>query len=229
MGQVCICHKHSYRALELEKKTKGSSLGIARFYHQLLERSEEQHAATVAATSKASHIPIGPEGPNLTIIKPHGFAPMSDLELAKLARAEGKEVELNDDNQIVDKRELLSAGLNLAAPNTRNMGGLRTHKSTVKREGQDVQAHRAVGAASSRREINERRERELEKQIEEEQQRLQKQREKEEQEDREKIIAKRNNEHEIQNARTRYLERKRRKLEDGIAITLGGSDNLAVP
>jgi len=224
MTEVRRAEEEEKRRAELEKATRNPLVGMAHFYRQLLQRSDEQHAATVAATSKSSHILIGPEGPNLTITKPPDFTPISDLELARLARAEGKEVELNDDNQIVDKRELLSAGLNLAAPNTRNLGGLRTQKSIVKKEERDVQVHRAVGTAASRREINERRARELERQIEEEQQRLQKRREKEEQEERERIIVKRNNEDQVQNARARYLERKRRKLEDGSAIALGGTD-----
>ncbi len=83
---------------------------MAHFYRKLLEDSEQNHEATVAATQKPT---IGPQ-PNLTITKPPDFTPVSDLELARIARQQGKEVELNDDNQIVDKRELLAAGLNLS-------------------------------------------------------------------------------------------------------------------
>src|ERR1700675_1542628 len=112
-------------SLELEKKKKGSSsTGLAHLYRKILDESEQQHEAAVAATQKPT---IGPQGPtpNLTITKPLDFTPKSDLELAKMAREQGREVELNDDNQIVDKRDLLAAGLNLSAPNTRR-GGLRT-------------------------------------------------------------------------------------------------------
>jgi coiled-coil domain-containing protein 55 len=194
---------------------------MAHFYRQLLERSEEEHLATVAATTQSSQPTIGPQGPNLTITKPLEFASKSDAELAHAARAKGKEVELNDDNQIVDKRELLSAGLNLAAPNTRHLGGLRTSRTKTSTEGQEVQTHRATGAAASRREINERRARELERQIAEEQERLTQQKEREEQEERERTVAKRNSEEAIENARVRYLERKRRKLEDGMVALAG--------
>ncbi|KAF8495623.1 coiled-coil domain-containing protein 55-domain containing protein [Gautieria morchelliformis] len=207
------------RAEEEEKRREGPSTGMAHFYRQLLERSEEEHSATVTATTQSSQPVIGPQGPNLTITKPVGFAAKSDLELAHAARAEGKEVELNDDNQIVDKRELLSAGLNLAAPNTRQLGGLRASRIKVAAESQEVQAHRATGAAASRREINERRARELERQIAEEQERLNQQKEREEREEMERVVAKRNNDEAIEKARFRYLERKRRKLEDGTAVT----------
>lgn len=206
---------------ELAKAKQGSSTGMAHFYRQLLERSEEQHSATVAATTQSSQPIIGPQGPNLTITKPLDFASKSDAELARAARAEGKEVELNDDNQIVDKRELLSAGLNLAAPNTRHLGGLRTSRTKSNTGGQEVQAHRATGAAASRREINERRAKELERQIAEEQERLIQQKEREEQEERERVVAKRNGEEAIEDARVRYLERKRRKLEEGIVALAG--------
>src|SRR5712691_3738571 len=116
--------------LELEKK-RGSSGGMAHFYRKLLEESEQQHEETVAATQSSSRTVKGPQGatPNLTIIRPPEFAPKSDAEIARLAREQGKDVELNEDNQIVDKRELLSAGLNLSAPNTRRIG-LHTSKSS---------------------------------------------------------------------------------------------------
>ena len=154
---------------------------MAHFYKKLLEETEQKHEETVAATSQKPT--IGPQGPapNLTIVKPADFTPKSDAELAREAREQGKEVELNDDNQIVDKRELLSAGLNLSAPNTRRLGLHK--KSDVKAadekdhaHGGDI-AHRAVGSAASRREINARRQREVERQMEEERERAVRERE----------------------------------------------------
>ena len=93
----------------------------------------------------------------------------------KKAREEGKEVELNDDNQIVDKRDLLVAGLNLSAPNTRRLGD--RSKTDVGKTGEEVQAHRAVGTAATRREINERRAREIQQQMEDEEERLKREKE----------------------------------------------------
>lgn len=209
--------KYSHICIELEGAKKGPTMGMARFYKELLERSEEQHTATVAATAEPSPPIIGPSGPNLTITKPADFTPQSDLEIARQARAAGKTIELNDDNQIVDKRELLSAGLNLSAPNTRNLTSLRNSRTNPKTVTENVQVHRAVGTAASYREINERRQREIEKQLEEEEERLEKEREREEREKRERVVAKRNNEEEIENARERYLDRKRRRLEEAAA------------
>lgn len=179
----------------------------------MLNQSESKHQETVAATMKSAEPgPAGPQ-PNLTITKPPEPASKSDAELAKIAQAAGRDVELNDDNQIVDKRELLSAGLNLSAPNTRHLG-LRATAKGKGAEGEEVQVHTAVGTAASRREINERRAREVRKQMEEEKERVVEEREREEKERRERIVAKRNTEGDVQSARERYLARKRRKLDE---------------
>lgn len=190
---------------------------MTHFYRQILDQEEEKHSATVAATEQGRPVigpSAGPSVPNLTIAKPLSFTPQSDAELARKAREEGKDVELNDDNRIVDKRELLSAGLNLSAPNTRRLGGLLSSRSAAKPSDEQVQAHRAAGTAASRKEINERRALEIKQQLAEEEERTRKEKEKEEQEARDRILAKRNNEDTIQNARERYLARKRRKIEE---------------
>lgn len=198
--------------LELRKKQGGSSTGMTHFYRQLLEESAKNHEATVAATEKRF---IGPRPPtdNLTIVKPVDFAPLADPELAKRAREAGKEVELNDDNQIVDKRELLSAGLNLSLPNTRTLSS-RPNKSEPQ-TAQSAQTHRAVGTAATRREINERRTKEIQQQIEAEHLRTELSQKEAEDRALQRIIAKRNNEDDVESARARYLERKRRKLQEG--------------
>ncbi|KZT67741.1 hypothetical protein DAEQUDRAFT_745990 [Daedalea quercina L-15889] len=197
-----------------KKKNKGVGSGMAHFYRKLLEESEQQHEETVAAATTTEKPIVGPQGPNLTITKPVDFVPKSDLELASIAKGQGKDVELNDDNQIVDKRELLSAGLNLSAPNTRKFG-LQTMKKPTNED--QSQAHRAVGSAASRREINERRAREVAKQMEEERVRLLREKEEEEQESINRVVTKRNTDESVKSARERYLERKRRKLEEAAA------------
>ncbi|CAL1704459.1 unnamed protein product [Somion occarium] len=214
MVEVRRAEEEEKRRDELEKKkNKGLGTGMAHFYRKLLEETEQQHEQTIAAVASTSTIK-GPQGPspNLTITKPPEFKAQSDLELAKLAREQGKEVELNEENQIVDKRELLSAGLNLAAPNTRRLG-LQISKSHSE---ETVHVHRAVGTAASRREINERRAREVARQMEEERERL-KERDQREQESINRVVTKRNTEEAVLSAKERYLARKRRKLEEADA------------
>ncbi|KAJ7219308.1 coiled-coil domain-containing protein 55-domain containing protein [Mycena pura] len=213
MAAVRAAEEEEKKREELLKKQGGASSGMAHFYRRLLEESEQLHDATVAATQKPEPA-IGPTQ-NLTITKPPDFTPMSDLELAKQARAEGKEVELNDDNQIVDKRDLLVAGLNLSLPNTRQLQLERSRAAQQARnDAETAQAHRAVGTAASRREINERRTREIQQQMAEEAERMQSAREREEEERTRRVVAKRNDEEALQNARERFLQRKRQRLEE---------------
>jgi coiled-coil domain-containing protein 55 len=186
---------------------------MTHFYRKLLEESEQQHEETVAATEQKRPI-IGPQGPmpNLTISKPPNYTPKSDLELARIARGQGKEVELNDDNQIVDKLQLLSPGLNLSAPNTRRLGPMKSNRTST--EAENVQVHRAVGTAASRKEINERRIREIQEQVKEEEARIASEVDRVEREATERAIARRNTEEDVKSARERYLERKRQRLEE---------------
>ena len=209
---------------ELAKKNKGFSTGMSHFYKELLQRSSEQHDATVAATKAKG--PTLPDAPNLTITKPKPIAiapnpTKSDAELARLAREEGKDIELNDDNQIVDKRELLSAGLNLSAPNTRRLGA---GSSTSAKKAEPVETHRAVGTAASKREIRERQQRELERQMREEQERSAELAQKEAEAERERSVKRKNTEDEVNNARARYLERKRQKMEGVVSSTVTGQE-----
>jgi hypothetical protein len=192
---------------------------MAHFYRKLLEESEQKHEETVAATqsSSSSRTVKGPQGaiPNLTIVRPPEFTPKSDAELAHLAREQGKDVELNEENQIVDKRELLSAGLNLSAPNTRRIG-LHT---TKKADGSPAEVHHAAGSAASRKEVNERRMREISTQLAEERERMVKEKERQESEATARLVARRNNDADIQMAQERYQERKRRRLETSSEAT----------
>ncbi|TFY72679.1 hypothetical protein EVG20_g319 [Dentipellis fragilis] len=222
MAEVRKAEEEERQREELEKKKSGKSTGLAHFYRKMLEESEQKHEEAVAATQQSGpKVVKGPQGPtpNLTITKPPDHTPKSDLELARMAKEQGKDVELNDDNQIIDKRELLTAGLNLSAPNTRRLGSRTT---TNKTETQAQEAHRAVGAAASRREINERRMKEISSQLDEERERLATEREQREKEAAERLVSRRNDDSQVQSAVERYQQRKRRRLEEAQALTTGG-------
>lgn len=199
---------------ELEKKQKGKAgPGMTHFYATLLQQSENKHAAVMAAAASQPTIgPSMPGDPTNLAIKPPTETQLTDIEKAKRARAEGKEVELNDDNQIVDKRELLSAGLNLAAKNTRDLAAYRRNKQNKVGE-EVVNVHTAVGSAASRREIEARRRQEIEAQLAEEEKRRVIEKETEE-EIRRRVVKRKNDDDAVLSARERYLERKRRKLEN---------------
>ncbi|PVF97781.1 hypothetical protein CPB86DRAFT_734107 [Serendipita vermifera] len=199
---------------EIEKKQKTKSgPGLTGFYAALLKDSEKKHAAVMAAASTPI---IGPTMPapeqNLAIKPPTEIGELSDVEKARRARLEGKEVELNDDNQIVDKRALLSAGLNLAGKNTWDPLAYRQNRD--QKDDKPVQIHTAVGSAASRREIEARRKKEVESQMAEENERRIREKEKEEEEARMRAVKRKNDDEAVMSARERYLERKRRKLEE---------------
>lgn len=187
--------------------------GMVNFYQTLLQQSNEKHAAAVAAVSRS----LGSSrSPNFAIRKPDDLAPpeveaTSDLGLARAAQAQGKHVQLNDDNQIIDRRELLSAGLNLSGKNTRDLASLRRFRTPATKD-QPAAIHTAVGAAASRREVEQRRRHELERQVAEEERQV-KASQKAEAEARERHVKRRNDDHAVQSALDRYRERKRRKLE----------------
>ena len=83
-------------------------------------------------------------------------------------------------------------------------------------DGEPVVSHRAVGTAASRREINERRQREIDQQWDDEHKRVREERVQKEQEERERLVRRRNDDDAVAGARERFLARKRRKLEEGL-------------
>ncbi|CAE6516973.1 unnamed protein product [Rhizoctonia solani] len=223
------------------KKNKGLGGGMTHFYKRMLEDSSKSHEAAVAATSTEPAPPeptisapgrIGPAPvPNLTVTRPpRGPKPLEvapnpdqvlktgeikkDGETRTMIAADGTEVEINDNNEVVDKRELLSAGLNLSAPNTRNLSLLRAIHGSSTKSDEPAAVHRAAGVAASKEEIRKRQQRQLESQLEEERERIREEQEREEREERERIVRRRNDEGAVNDARERYLARKRRKLEE---------------
>ncbi|KAF8710362.1 hypothetical protein RHS03_01827, partial [Rhizoctonia solani] len=193
--------------------------------------SSEPAVAAASGTSAPGRIGPAPVA-NLTVTrpargpKPLEVAPNPDEvlksgetrtngETKTMITADGSEVEINDNNEVVDKRELLSAGLNLSAPNTRNLSLLRAiHGSGSKTTEEPVVAHRAAGVAASKEEIRKRQQRQLEAQLEEERKRVRDEQEREEREERERVVRRRNDESAVNDAKERYLARKRRKLEE---------------
>ncbi|QRV85815.1 nuclear speckle splicing regulatory protein 1 [Ceratobasidium sp. AG-Ba] len=227
------------------QKNKGLGGGMTHFYKQLLDDAARSHDAAVAASASTTDPPpesttttapgkIGPAGPNLTITRPPRNAPRP-LEVAPspadvlqpkpegqtrtVITDGGAEVEVNDNNEIVDKRELLSAGLNLALPNTRNLALLKAIHGSSKNEPveQHQPQHRAAGVAASRQEIRQRQQKALESQLEEERRRVIEEKERQEREERERIVKRRNDDEAVMSAKERYLERKRRKMEEAKA------------
>ncbi|KAL4867393.1 coiled-coil domain-containing protein 55-domain containing protein [Aspergillus spectabilis] len=96
---------------EEERKRKNGGSGMVGFYRDLLARGEEQHEAVMKATDEAAK----------KISEGDGEAPekteeekKTEAQMAADLNAKGAHIAVNDDGQVVDKRQLLSAGLNVA-------------------------------------------------------------------------------------------------------------------
>ena len=84
-----------------ETRARSRSRGVAAFRHSILHDESQRRQALLAALSEP------------TDVQAQAAAPMSDRQRAERAAAEGLHVELNDDHQIVDQRDLLKRGLNV--------------------------------------------------------------------------------------------------------------------
>ncbi|CAG8560832.1 16905_t:CDS:2 [Dentiscutata erythropus] len=130
----------------------------------------------------------------------------TDKELADKARATGKMVILNDDEQIVDKRQLLSPGLNVTKKQMNSSKSLQNKDSrTNYYNKKDVDRYSSKHSSEMRR--RERQSKELEQQILETQQKKEAE-EKVREEELLKQFARKNDEQAISDARARYLARK---------------------
>ncbi|KAK3357487.1 coiled-coil domain-containing protein 55-domain containing protein [Lasiosphaeria hispida] len=98
------------RREEAEQK-KNKNRGLADFYKQMLDKGEEEHAAKVKAVEqlKATGGGVLPEGE-----KEGAEKEKTATERAREINALGGSVVINDDGEVVDKRQLLRGGLNVA-------------------------------------------------------------------------------------------------------------------
>ena len=138
----------------LRKSKKGS--GLTAFYKSLLDDDAEKHAAAVAASASAA------SGPSLAIKPPprDQYEPEAEYDpllareeagiagTSRLSAETGKEVEVNDEGEVVDKRSLLKAGLNIMK---KPKPELPTSLLTSQRNGNVLEGpykSRAVGASA---------------------------------------------------------------------------------
>ncbi|CAD6571433.1 MAG: hypothetical protein TREMPRED_000285 [Tremellales sp. Tagirdzhanova-0007] len=155
----------------LRKSKKGP--GLSGFYKSMLDENAEKHAAAVAASATS--------GPSLAVKPPPSnvYEPDADYD-PLLAREEamkagssrisaetGKEVEINDEGEVVDKRSLLKAGLNIMK---KPKPELPTSLLTSQRKGTILEGpykSRAVGASAGYQERMDRERQRLAEQMKE--------------------------------------------------------------
>ncbi|KAH6625707.1 coiled-coil domain-containing protein 55-domain containing protein [Boeremia exigua] len=103
--------------LEEEERQK-AKFGMQGFHKQMLLEQEQRHAEAMAYAAAAAA-----KGETLVVEEEK-----TDRQIAEEARRQGRTVTLNDAGEIADKRQLLSAGLNIVAPPKRASAAGATEK-----------------------------------------------------------------------------------------------------
>lgn len=95
---------------EEERRKKSGNSGMIGFYRDVLSRGEEQHEQAVKAAEEAARRVKAGELPEET----KDESEKTDSQEAEYLNSHHAHVAVNDEGQVVDKRQLLSAGLNVA-------------------------------------------------------------------------------------------------------------------
>lgn len=184
------------REEEEAKKNKGG--GMSAFYKKMLEKDDQRHAESLKAAEDATK-----DGP--TADKPdeeNTEKEKSEADFAKELNEKGASVAVNEDGQVVDKRQLLKGGLNLGAKK----------KAPTQREAErpaDKDRRAPGGVQVGRKQaMRERQSRMLEEQLEQSMKRSREDEETQRQE-LERAAKSQKTEGDISSAKERYLARKR--------------------
>lgn len=197
------------RKREEEEAKKNEGTGMSTFYRKLLDKEQERHAETVRAAEE-----MAKKGPGEKDHENEGDADAQVDEEKHFAKAaqelneKGASISVNEDGQVVDKRQLLKGGLNVGAKN----------KVEAQREEADRPAERERREISGqqigrKQAMRERQSRMLADQLEAS---LKRSREASEaqREEVERAAKTRKTEGEISSAKERYLARKRAAEEE---------------
>ncbi|KAL2112675.1 hypothetical protein VUR80DRAFT_6831 [Thermomyces stellatus] len=175
--------------------------GMSGFYRTLLDREDKERAEMIKqAEEKAKKGETEEQDEEKT-----------DEQVAKEMKERGVSVVVNEDGEVVDKRQLLKGGLNVVAKK-------REPPKKAERPAQREQDWRGqgkgfVGAGGGKRAMVERHSRMLEQQLEESLKRSREAEEEEKAKTVEKMVKSRKTEGDISSARERYLARKREAEE----------------
>ena len=181
------------RQEEEDRKKRGR--GMQGFYRKIMDMDEKKHQEAMEAAAEAR--------------KPGGEQPVeeapkekSEVELARELNAKGRNIIINEEGQVADKRQLLSAGLNVVAkPKPVAMAATTSTPPSGPQN-----AYR--GRDATQKAVRERQSRMMEKQLEQAAKRAAD----EEAEERGKLehaSKSRKTEGDISSAKERYLQRKR--------------------
>ncbi|KAI9273060.1 coiled-coil domain-containing protein 55-domain containing protein [Phascolomyces articulosus] len=194
-----------------EEADKGKKM--ASFYKQVLDKKEAEREALIQHLKNKKEKETSDDKSN-SAQKDESL----DVELAKEAEREGKQVMLNDNNEIVDRRQLLGAGLNFKPKKFGSFGSLNDERAQERQREYDEYKRKKVEEYEARRRTGNKEERERFSQEIEKQMMETRQKEKEEEEQKQrdleqKAATKRTTDDVAMSARERYLARKKQKLQ----------------
>ncbi|KAL1977464.1 hypothetical protein VTN31DRAFT_323 [Thermomyces dupontii] len=192
---------------EEERRRKSGGTGLVSFYRDMLARSDAQHGEAIQAAEEAAAKVAAGEKPTVEHHDEEAEKEKTPAQIAAELNTKGKNIAINDEGEVVDKRQLLSAGLNVApkkkttpsqaAPTTREPGSRPPGAS-------------AATSAAARFAQRARQTEMLAKQLEERARQEQEAEEARQRELAEKLKS-RKTEAEVSSARERYLARKRER------------------
>lgn len=183
------------REEEEQKRRKGR--GMVGFYRSVLDRDEKNHEEVMAAAAENKN------HQEKVTDELESERERTEADIARDLKAQGRDIAINDEGQVVDKRQLLSAGLNVA-PKPRGSKPDFATQPTARPSNQPG----FQGKAASQRAMRERQTRMLQEQLMQASQQAAAG-EEEKKTALEKAAKSKKTEGEISSARERYLQRKR--------------------
>lgn len=195
------------RRREEEEAKKKKGMGMQGFYRSMMEQDEKRHQETMAAAAQAGKITA-----EAADEKPRDLA---EAELAQKLNEKGANIIIDDEGNVADKRQLLSAGLNVA-PKPRTATAAPVAAARSSRPQQTFQGRR-----DNQRAVRERQSKVVEEQLAVAAKRAAD----EEAEERRKLehaAKSRKTEADVMSAKERYLQRKKER-EAAAAAAKGSS------
>ncbi|OAA48305.1 coiled-coil domain-containing protein 55 [Beauveria brongniartii RCEF 3172] len=189
---------------EEEEAKKGKAGGMSAFYRQLLDRDEQRHAESVKAAEEMTKNSSTKDGADEPDAKEEDDDDKVQAARARALNEKGASVDVNEDGQVVDKRQLLRGGLNLDLKK-KTAAQQQAQRKPAEREPKDSHAPSQAGR---RQAMRERQSRMMEEQLEQSMKRAYDDEETKKQE-LERASKSRKTEGEISSAKERYLARKR--------------------
>ena len=184
-----------------EERRRKMGGGMQGFYRGMMDERERQHREAMEAAEKVEKEGSGQDT--------EGSREKTDAEMAAEAKAKGVNVHLNEEGQITDKRELLSAGLNVGGGSGRSKDNRGAdHLRASNRQSQQ-------SAFAGRNDAGKQAQRERQSKMMEEQLEAQAKRAREEEEEErakmEKAAKSQKTAGDVSDAKARYLARKAAK------------------